>query len=240
MTTDVSTFRVWAPKPESVALRVEGDAVIAIIPMERGAAGWWRLDFPQRDPASDYQYVVDGGNAVPDPRSAWQPQGVHGPSRWSTTLHFHGPTTAGRRRRFLPRSSTNCISELSRRREPSTAAIERLDHLVDAGHHSCRVDAGRMNFPATGAGATMAWILRAAPRVRRPGCTETPRQRLSRARARGDPATSSITTSAHRELPRQFGALLTPTRYSYPVGTSRQSRSRRQPTKSAASSATTR
>ena len=33
------------------------------------------------DSSIEYAFVVDGGDPLPDPRSAWQPFGVHGPSR---------------------------------------------------------------------------------------------------------------------------------------------------------------
>ncbi len=31
--------------------------------------------------AIDYAFSIDGGDPRPDPRSPWQPRGVHGPSR---------------------------------------------------------------------------------------------------------------------------------------------------------------
>lgn len=75
----MTTFRVWAPKPESVALRVAGsDNAVSDIPMTRDPSGWWAVDFAAPRGAK-YQYIVDG-DPLPDPRSPWQPQGVHGPS----------------------------------------------------------------------------------------------------------------------------------------------------------------
>jgi maltooligosyltrehalose trehalohydrolase len=43
--------------------------------------GWWAADVPAARAGDDYTFSVDGGRALPDPRSGWQPQGVHGPSR---------------------------------------------------------------------------------------------------------------------------------------------------------------
>ena len=75
----MTTFRVWAPKPESVALRVaDSETEVQDIPMTRNASEWWEVDFAAT-PGVRYQYVVDG-DPLPDPRSPWQPQGVHGPS----------------------------------------------------------------------------------------------------------------------------------------------------------------
>jgi maltooligosyltrehalose trehalohydrolase len=74
----LTEFRVWAPSAASVDL-------------DLGAAGerramhrdgeWWRLDVPSAGPGTDYAFVLDGGEPLPDPRSPWQPHGIHGPSR---------------------------------------------------------------------------------------------------------------------------------------------------------------
>ncbi len=75
-------FSVWAPKAKTVAVRLKGEVQVdRDYPMEHGEGGWWRVAVPEAQPGSDYFFVVDGGNSVPDPRSAWQPRGVHGPSR---------------------------------------------------------------------------------------------------------------------------------------------------------------
>lgn len=49
-------------------------------PMLRGDNEWWRLEYPTQD-GDDYGFCLDGGDPLPDPRSAWQPSGVHGLSR---------------------------------------------------------------------------------------------------------------------------------------------------------------
>lgn len=79
--------RVWAPT---------ADAVVAVIgapdsdrvrePMTRGSDGWWHG--PELAHGTDYAYEVDGEGPWPDPRSAQQPYGVHGPSRvFESGLH---------------------------------------------------------------------------------------------------------------------------------------------------------
>jgi maltooligosyltrehalose trehalohydrolase len=50
-------------------------------PMEGAGRGWWFLDSPQAGHGTDYAFVVDGSDPLPDPRSPWQPSGVHGFSR---------------------------------------------------------------------------------------------------------------------------------------------------------------
>ena len=43
--------------------------------------GWWAARVEDAGPGTDYLFSVDGAEPVPDPRSEWQPFGVHGPSR---------------------------------------------------------------------------------------------------------------------------------------------------------------
>src|SRR5688572_476138 len=68
--------KVWAPIAKSVELAV-GDRRF---PMHMDEDGWWTRPDYKLAAGSDYQFVVDG-EALPDPRSPWQPEGVHGPSR---------------------------------------------------------------------------------------------------------------------------------------------------------------
>ncbi|EYR63159.1 malto-oligosyltrehalose trehalohydrolase [Actinotalea ferrariae CF5-4] len=77
---------VWAPYAARVDLHLPGEhgsgswEDAAVHPMAPTAGGWWEapLDLPD---GTDYGFAVDGGDARPDPRSPWQPHGVHGPSR---------------------------------------------------------------------------------------------------------------------------------------------------------------
>ena len=71
-------FQVWAPKVDSVSARV-GER---LFPMIRQEDGWWKTAVEEAGPGTDYAFVIDGAEpAVPDPRSAFQPEGVNGPSR---------------------------------------------------------------------------------------------------------------------------------------------------------------
>ena len=72
----MATFSVWAPHARSVAVRAGGSDH----PMKADGA-WWHAEVSGIGPGSDYFFVVDGGKPVPDPRSAFQPEGIHGPSR---------------------------------------------------------------------------------------------------------------------------------------------------------------
>ncbi|MTD59020.1 malto-oligosyltrehalose trehalohydrolase [Amycolatopsis pithecellobii] len=67
------TFRVWAPAHERVRVRVDGTDH----EMTRDGE-WWHADAS----GTDYAFLLgDNENPLPDPRSRWQPEGVHGPSR---------------------------------------------------------------------------------------------------------------------------------------------------------------
>lgn len=69
--------QVWAPNASQVEIEIGGRRS----PMLPLAGGWWEAP-DELAPGTDYAFCLDGGPALPDPRSRWQPQGVHGPSRW--------------------------------------------------------------------------------------------------------------------------------------------------------------
>jgi maltooligosyltrehalose trehalohydrolase len=72
-------FRVWAPDGDRVELVL--GARSGPMPMERDAGGWWAISVDEAGPGSDYTFKINGGIPRADPRSAYQPQGVSGPSR---------------------------------------------------------------------------------------------------------------------------------------------------------------
>jgi maltooligosyltrehalose trehalohydrolase len=70
-------FRVWAPQASSVHVRIRGEdhelrhaTAAGVFEGQVGAT-----------PGDDYLFVLDGGEAWPDPCSRSQPEGVRGPSR---------------------------------------------------------------------------------------------------------------------------------------------------------------
>ena len=69
-------YRVWAPDAAQVDLHLEG----SVVPMRKADGGWWIADRDMRD-GELYGYAVNGEGPVPDPRSAYQPFGVHGLSQ---------------------------------------------------------------------------------------------------------------------------------------------------------------
>jgi maltooligosyltrehalose trehalohydrolase len=140
-------FAVWAPRPDTVQLDVEG----TLHPMERADDGWWRA-VVDAAPDARYGFVVDDDPKVlPDPRSPRQPDGVHERSQlwqpaadaWSDSgwagrsidgaviyeLHIGTFTTEG----------------------TFDAAIGRLDHLVDLGVDFVEI------MPVNAFGGTHGW-----------------------------------------------------------------------------------
>src|SRR5690606_4302265 len=81
--------QVWAPHAADVALVVGDDRT----PMTATTDGWWE-HAPGLPAGTDYGFLVDGEGPYPDPRSAHQPHGVHGPSR-TFDPHAHSWTDTG-------------------------------------------------------------------------------------------------------------------------------------------------
>jgi len=75
----MAPYRVWAPLAKRVSVSVAGKT----IPMAHDPIieGWWQANGRHSQPGEDYSFNIDEHEKLPDPRSGWQPQGVHGPSR---------------------------------------------------------------------------------------------------------------------------------------------------------------
>jgi maltooligosyltrehalose trehalohydrolase len=131
--TVAAELRVWAPRARRVDVVVgehDGGERTAMSPV---GGGWFAVATPA-GAAQGYRFSLDGGPPRPDPRSAWQPEGVDGPSalvddgalgfdpadRWrgvhlpsSVVYELHVGT-------FSPEGTFD-------------GAIARLDHLVALG-----------------------------------------------------------------------------------------------------------
>ncbi len=118
---------VWAPNAELVEAEVDG-ARVALSPT---GGGWWTTSAPLVVGAR-YGYRVDGGPLLPDPRSRWQPDGVHGLSEVVDLAH--GWTDEGWRP--TPWSDAVVYEAHVGTASPSgdfRGLVDRLDHLVDLG-----------------------------------------------------------------------------------------------------------
>ena len=121
-------FRLWAPHARTVDLCLDN----AVHPMRQSNRGWWSVEADAGEGA-DYRYSIDGGEPLPDPRSAWQPDGVHGASRIVDHAKFKWNDAAW----SPPPLSSAVIYELHlgtfTPQGTFDSAIERLDHLVELG-----------------------------------------------------------------------------------------------------------
>jgi maltooligosyltrehalose trehalohydrolase len=71
-------FEVWAPRARTMEVKI-GNEKFAL---ETNDRGWWSAEVASAGPGSDYGFVIDGLEPpVPDPRTQWQPNGVHAESR---------------------------------------------------------------------------------------------------------------------------------------------------------------
>jgi maltooligosyltrehalose trehalohydrolase len=104
-------------------------------PRSEGEAdgGWWRVDVAAAGPGTDYLFAVDGGDPRPDPRSAWQPEGVHGPSRVFDPGRFAWSDGDWPGRPALGAVFYELHIGTFTPEGTLDAAIGRLPHLVDLG-----------------------------------------------------------------------------------------------------------
>jgi maltooligosyltrehalose trehalohydrolase len=124
-------FRIWAPYARRVAVVVGNASYPMLGPDEWG---WWSVSVERAVTGSDYGFLIDDDAKVyPDPRSQWQPSGVHGLSRvydqtafawsdegWEATPIERSVVYELHIGTFTPRGTFD-------------AAIERLDYLVELG-----------------------------------------------------------------------------------------------------------
>jgi maltooligosyltrehalose trehalohydrolase len=123
------SFSVWCPDLERVRLRIDGTDH----EMGRAERGWWSSDVDAPH-GTDYAFLLgDDETPLPDPRSSWQPDGVHAASRTYDHARFTW-SDADWAGRALERS---VIYELHIGTFTTDgtfdAAIDKLDHLVDLG-----------------------------------------------------------------------------------------------------------
>lgn len=124
-------FAVWSPLAKRISLHVAG----TVHPMEGpDDRGWRWLELSHATHGTDYGFLVDDDPKVyPDPRSPWQPNGVHARSRvydhsrftWSDA-GFQPPPLASAIVYELHVGTLTAEGTLN-------AAIEKLDHLAQLG-----------------------------------------------------------------------------------------------------------
>jgi maltooligosyltrehalose trehalohydrolase len=122
------SYRVWAPRAKRVAVTIDGDR----LDMTGRGDGWWTADRQMRD-RELYAFLVDGEGPFPDPRSMFQPAGVHGRSQcvdhrlfeWSDA-HWQPPPLASG---IVYELHIGTFSEAG----TFEGAMEKLPYLADLG-----------------------------------------------------------------------------------------------------------
>jgi len=100
--------------------------------MAPAEAGWYQSE-DELEPGLDYTYSLDGGDALPEPRAAYLPHGVHGPARLLDQGAFRW-TDAGWRGAALADAVLYELHVGTFTPEGTfEAAIGKLDHLVRLG-----------------------------------------------------------------------------------------------------------
>ena len=125
----MTALRVWAPLADRVEVAIAGQRK----GMTGTPDGWWTAEITSAESTLNYAFVLDGGEPRPDPRSAWLPLGVHGPSRWLDHAAFawtdhtwRGVPLAGA---VLYELHIGTFTEAG----TFDAALEHLEHFVDLG-----------------------------------------------------------------------------------------------------------
>ena len=76
---DAVEFRVWAPTPREITLRLtRAGEQPQDIPMRRDGEEF--VATAEARPGDRYAYILDGSQPIPDPVSRFLPEGVHGPT----------------------------------------------------------------------------------------------------------------------------------------------------------------
>src|SRR6478672_7614528 len=95
----MAEFSVWSPLRKKIEVEIDGHTC----PMEPTGDGWWHTEVLHADVGADYKFRLDGEGPCPDPRSRYQPYGVHGASRivdpasfkWSDVGYCPPPLSSG-------------------------------------------------------------------------------------------------------------------------------------------------
>ncbi len=124
---DEVTFRLWAPAARQVELMLDGARQ-----MLRLADGWHALTVPGASAGTRYRFRIDGEREVPDPASAFQPDGLEGPSE-VVDHRFDWQAMEWRGRPWHEAAFLELHVGAFTDAGTFLAAIDKLDHVVDCG-----------------------------------------------------------------------------------------------------------
>jgi maltooligosyltrehalose trehalohydrolase len=120
---------LWAPLANTVDVSIDSK----MLPLNKEEKGYWSLTKSDLKPGMNYGFVIDGKDALPDPASFYQPEGVHGLSSATKISNFrwadHNWQNVKLNDYIIYELHTGTFTA-----DGTFAAIEeKLDHLVDLG-----------------------------------------------------------------------------------------------------------
>ena len=129
LTSEGTTFRLWAPAARRVDLLLEQQRH----PLTSCKHGWFETDVPDAKAGTRYKFRIDDEIDVPDPASAFQPDDVFGPSEVIDPANY---AWRARDWRGRPWHETVLLeAHIGTFTQDGTyrAMIDKLDHLVETG-----------------------------------------------------------------------------------------------------------
>ena len=127
-------FTLWAPHAAGVdlvlPLQNRTERRLAMIP---AGDGTFDLEVPDAGHGTGYAFSLDGSDPLPDPRSAWQPDGVHAASRVFDPARYAWQDGDWAGRPVLGAVVYELHVGTFTPQGTLDAAVERLDHLVELG-----------------------------------------------------------------------------------------------------------
>src|SRR5260221_4791509 len=125
-------FRLWAPACERVGLEIGRDSPRSV-PMQREPGGWHAASVEGLKAGPAYAFRVDDGAPVPDPASRSTPWGVNAPSALVDPGAFDWTDARWRGRPWHEAVVYELHVGTFTPEGTCRAAIQKLDHLADAG-----------------------------------------------------------------------------------------------------------
>jgi maltooligosyltrehalose trehalohydrolase len=136
----LAAFTVWAPERDRVRLHLAGAEAVdpVVVEMQIDDRGWWHPVGPVPDlthtPEVDYGFLLDDADQPrPDPRSRWQPSGVHGLSRTYDPSRFDWTDSGWTGRQLAGGVIYEMHVGTFTPEGTLLSAIDRLDHLAELG-----------------------------------------------------------------------------------------------------------
>ena len=129
LTSDGTTFRLWAPGAQRVDLLL-GQQRHALASARHG---WFETNIPAAKAGTRYKFRIDDEIDVPDPASAFQPEDVFGPSEVLDHGRYAWRAADWRGRPWHETVLLEAHVGAFTREGTYKAMIGKLDHLVDTG-----------------------------------------------------------------------------------------------------------